>query len=103
MKLYTVQGTEQYHALPQNKFTELKVFLLQWCVPKCVSSRLEFEATWKTCMDYWSGLQVSKEQVILANKLYLNLDYDMEPRYLFYGDYNHMLYALFLCIGNNTL
>lgn len=51
MKLCTVRGTGQYHALPQNELKELKVFLLELCVPQYVSSRFEFETTWKTCVE----------------------------------------------------
>lgn len=51
MSLCTVKGTGQFHALPEVPFKELRRFLLDLSIPILTPTRLEFEVTWKNCVE----------------------------------------------------
>jgi len=51
MMKYTVRGTGSYHALPIKELSNLKEFLMKIVVPCYISSRIEFENLWKTCVE----------------------------------------------------
>lgn len=45
----TVRGIGEFEALPQEKLMQLKAFVKALAVPRCVSSKVEFENLWKDC------------------------------------------------------
>ena len=47
----TVKGTGQYHALPEATMKDLKIFMTDLCVPRHTATKLEFEVTWKACIE----------------------------------------------------
>jgi len=50
MSLHTVQGTSQFHALPETTLKELKLFMIELCVPRITPTCLKFEVVWKSCI-----------------------------------------------------
>ena len=48
MAVCTVRGLGNFHGLPE---TELKQYLMSLCVPRLLTSRIEFEQTWKNCIE----------------------------------------------------
>lgn len=51
MKKCTVKGTGKHHALPEKKLKELRLYLIDLCVPRITPSTVEFEALWKICLE----------------------------------------------------
>ena len=51
MALCTVRGTGTYHALPENDLSKLKLFLFHQSHPRLTGTRVEFEHTWKACVE----------------------------------------------------
>lgn len=51
MSLCTVKGTGQHHALPETGMKALKLFMTELCVPRHTPTRLEFESSWKSCIE----------------------------------------------------
>ena len=51
MALCTVRGTGSFHALPGEELSKLKMLLFQQSHPRLIGSRVEFENTWKACVE----------------------------------------------------
>ena len=51
MSRCTVRGTGQFHALPETTLKEMKLFVMDLCVPRLTPTNIEFEATWKNCIE----------------------------------------------------
>jgi len=51
MAACTVRGLGSYHALPDSQLKKLKIFLQRVCVPRLMTSHVEFEKTWKDCIE----------------------------------------------------
>ena len=47
----TVRGTGSLHALPPNDLANMKDFLKKVAMPRIVSSTIEFENLWKSCIE----------------------------------------------------
>ena len=51
MALCTVRGTGSFHALPGEELSKLKMLLFQQSHPRLIGNRVEFENTWKACVE----------------------------------------------------
>lgn len=51
MALCTVTGNGSFHPLPGEELSKLKVLLFQQSHPRLIGSRVEFENTWKACVE----------------------------------------------------
>ena len=51
MERCTVKGICSNHALPKKELNNMKLYLKNLCVPKIVSTVIEFEVIWKNCLE----------------------------------------------------
>ena len=51
MEKCTIKGIGSHHALPKKELNNMKLYLKNLCVPKIVSTIIEFEVVWKNCLE----------------------------------------------------
>ena len=51
MAACTVRGLGKFHALPKFELKQLKQFLSTLCVPRLLTTQIEFEQIWKNCVE----------------------------------------------------
>ena len=51
MKLCTVKGVSNYHALPADTLADLKDYMCSLSVPRFLEDNINFEITWKACLE----------------------------------------------------
>ena len=71
MSFCTFRGIGSCHALPETEVKQMKGFLYQLCVPKYVTSKIEFECLYKKCVEsvgqscsYLRKLRLSNQKLV---------------------------------------
>ena len=68
MSFCTFRGIGSCHALPEVEVAEMKAFLYKVCVPKYVTSKVEFECLYKECVESVGQSCKSLRKLCLSNQ-----------------------------------